>query len=57
VFTAPPSDAEWQAQLAGQTRITVSAQEALKAAWAAWRQAIRTANDHDSGGPRQPHKR
>jgi predicted nucleotidyltransferase component of viral defense system len=57
VFTAPPSDAEWQAQLAGQTRITVSAQEALKAVWEAWRQAIRTAKDHDSGGARPPHKR
>jgi hypothetical protein len=31
VFERPPSEAEWQAQLAGQTRQTVTASEALTA--------------------------
>jgi predicted nucleotidyltransferase component of viral defense system len=36
VFDRPPSDAEWQAQLAGQTRLTVTASEALTAVREAW---------------------
>ena len=39
LFTKAPTDAQWQAQLAGQTRITVSAQAALEAVRVAWRQA------------------
>lgn len=37
LFRAAPTDAEWQAQLAGQTRITVSARQALDAVRKAWR--------------------
>jgi hypothetical protein len=36
VFETPPSDAEWQAQLGGQTRLTVTAPEALTAVRQAW---------------------
>jgi hypothetical protein len=36
LFDAAPSDTEWQAQLAGQTRITVSARTALDTVRAAW---------------------
>jgi predicted nucleotidyltransferase component of viral defense system len=43
MFNRAPSDAEWQSQLAGQTRLTVSAAEALKAVREAWRQASRPA--------------
>ena len=39
LFHRAPSDAEWQSQLAGQTRLTVSADEALIAVRHAWRQA------------------
>ncbi|MGV0745806.1 nucleotidyl transferase AbiEii/AbiGii toxin family protein [Mycolicibacterium sp. XJ870] len=41
LFNCAPSDAEWQAQLAGQTRLTVSAGQALEAVRDAWRQASR----------------
>jgi hypothetical protein len=37
LFVAAPTDAEWRAQLAGQTRITISAREALDAVREAWR--------------------
>lgn len=40
MFHRAPTDAEWQAQLAGQTRLTVSAAEALVAVRKAWRQAV-----------------
>jgi hypothetical protein len=43
MFTTAPSDAEWHAQFAGQTRITVSAQEALEAVRGAWVRAVKTA--------------
>jgi predicted nucleotidyltransferase component of viral defense system len=36
LFLRAPSDAEWQSQLAGQTRLTVSANEALIAVRNAW---------------------
>jgi len=39
MFNRAPSDAEWQAQLAGQTRLSVSATDALKAVREAWRHA------------------
>jgi hypothetical protein len=39
LFSTAPTDTQWQAQLAGQTRITVSAQAALEAVREAWRQA------------------
>lgn len=43
MFDRAPTDAEWQAQLAGQTRLTVTAAEALVAVRGAWRQAARSA--------------
>jgi predicted nucleotidyltransferase component of viral defense system len=43
MFNRAPSDAEWQAQLAGQTRLSVSAADALTAVREAWRQASRPA--------------
>jgi len=43
LFRAAPSDTDWQAQLAGQTRLTVSAEGALTAVRTAWRTAIQTA--------------
>jgi len=36
VFETPPSDAEWQSQLAGQTRLTINAADALAAVREAW---------------------
>lgn len=41
MFNRAPSDAEWQAQLAGQTRLRVTASEALKSVRDAWRHASR----------------
>lgn len=49
MFNRAPSDAKWQAQLAGQTRLTVSASEALKAVRDAWRQASRPARTLTNG--------
>ncbi|HET6736423.1 nucleotidyl transferase AbiEii/AbiGii toxin family protein [Mycobacterium sp.] len=43
MFDRAPSDAEWQAQLAGQTRLSVSASDALRSVREAWRQAARAA--------------
>ncbi|BBZ40622.1 nucleotidyl transferase AbiEii/AbiGii toxin family protein [Mycobacterium conspicuum] len=40
VFDTPPSDAEWQSQLAGQTRLTVDAADALAAVRDAWARVI-----------------
>lgn len=51
LFTSAPTDAEWQAQLAGQTRITVSARDALEAVRKAWRAAIETFDDLQGRGP------
>lgn len=36
MFTTAPSEEQWQAQLAGQTRLTVSAAEALEVVGSAW---------------------
>lgn len=43
MFDRAPTDAEWQAQLAGQARLTVKAAEALASIREAWRHAIRPA--------------
>lgn len=43
MFDRAPTDAEWRAQLAGQTRLTVTAAESLAAVREAWRQAVRPA--------------
>jgi hypothetical protein len=45
LFASAPTDAEWQAQLAGQTRITVSAHQAVIAVREAWRAAVALVND------------
>lgn len=39
LFTAAPSETEWQAQLGGQTRLTITAPGALDAVREAWRRA------------------
>jgi predicted nucleotidyltransferase component of viral defense system len=39
LFSQAPSEAEWQSQLAGQTRLTISAKDALAAVRNAWGQA------------------
>ena len=52
MFTTAPTDTEWRSQLAGQTRITVSAKDALATVRAAWAHAVGAAA---SGG--RPHKR
>lgn len=40
LFASGPTKAEWRAQLAGQTRLTVTPNEALNVVRAAWRAAI-----------------
>lgn len=40
IFEIPPSDSEWQSQLAGQTRLTVDATDALTAVREAWARAV-----------------
>jgi hypothetical protein len=40
IFKSPPSDAAWQTQLAGQTRLTVTAAEALTIVRDAWERVI-----------------
>ena len=40
VFKTPPPDAEWQSQLAGQTRLTVGAGDALAVVRKAWARAV-----------------
>jgi predicted nucleotidyltransferase component of viral defense system len=40
LFERPPSDAEWQSQLAGQTRLTVHAADALAAVREAWARIV-----------------
>jgi predicted nucleotidyltransferase component of viral defense system len=42
MLAAAPTDAEWRSQLAGQTRITISAKDALAAVRASWARAIET---------------
>ncbi|MEP6599390.1 MAG: nucleotidyl transferase AbiEii/AbiGii toxin family protein, partial [Actinomycetota bacterium] len=39
MFTSPPSEARWREQLANQTRLTVTAVEAMKVVAHAWNQA------------------
>lgn len=39
MFTSAPTEERWQAQLAGQTRLTVSAAEALHVVADAWARA------------------
>jgi predicted nucleotidyltransferase component of viral defense system len=46
VFETPPSDAEWQSQLAGQTRLTVDAAGALAVVREAWARVV-TADRRD----------
>jgi predicted nucleotidyltransferase component of viral defense system len=48
-FRHAPSDAEWHAQLAGQTRLTISAKGAIEAVREAWRQAVRAAQTFTNG--------
>lgn len=50
LFKKAPTDAEWQSQLAGQTRLTVSAREALVAVREAWRAATETSDDQHEPG-------
>jgi hypothetical protein len=40
MFDHAPSSAEWRSQLAGQTRLTVTADEALAAVRAGWAAAV-----------------
>lgn len=40
-FTTAPTQADWQNQLGGQTRLTISPEEALTAVHNAWAQAIK----------------
>jgi hypothetical protein len=47
LFDNPPSDAEWQSPLAGQTRLTIRASEALNAVRDAWAPVVRTGDDQD----------
>ncbi|POX81668.1 hypothetical protein C3469_22685 [Mycobacterium kansasii] len=42
-FTTAPTEADWQNQLAGQTRLTVSPRKALRAVRDAWAQVIASA--------------
>jgi hypothetical protein len=56
LFNKAPTDAEWRAQLAGQTHITVSAHQALAAVREAWRAVVDTSDDQHTRGP-LPYKR
>jgi hypothetical protein len=47
-FTIAPTEADWENQLAGQTRLTVSPRHALTAVHDAWAQVIAAS----AGGPR-----
>lgn len=49
MFDRGPSDAEWQAQLAGQTRLSVTAAEALAEVREAWREVLRPAKSVKNG--------
>lgn len=49
-LTSAPTDSEWRAQLAGQTRLTVSARDALNVVREAWRAAVETPNDQREEG-------
>jgi predicted nucleotidyltransferase component of viral defense system len=50
LFKSGPTEAEWQAQLAGQTRITCSVRQALKVVWAAWQGAVESPDDQREAG-------
>jgi predicted nucleotidyltransferase component of viral defense system len=54
LFSKAPTVAEWQSQLAGQTRLTISAREALVAVREAWRAAIETSDDQREAGTSPP---
>lgn len=51
LFDRPPSEADWIAQLAGQTHLTVSATTALRTVRDAW--ALATAHDVEPGAAEQ----
>jgi hypothetical protein len=40
IFVNPPSDAAWRTQLAGQTRLTVTAADALRIVREAWARVV-----------------
>jgi hypothetical protein len=46
VFETLPSDAEWQSQLAGQTRLTVGAADALAVVREAWARVVAAARSN-----------
>jgi predicted nucleotidyltransferase component of viral defense system len=48
-FTTAPTEVDWQNQLAGQTRLTVSPMYALRAVRDAWAQVIASAGRRASG--------
>jgi hypothetical protein len=50
LFRSAPTDAEWRSQLAGQTRLTVSAREALDLVREAWRAAVEMPDDQREEG-------
>jgi len=47
LFERPPSEAEWKSQLAGQTRLTTGASEALDEVRDAWAGVVKPHDDHD----------
>ncbi len=49
LFASGPTEAEWRAQLAGQTRLTVTPNEALYVVRAAWRAALKSTEDQEDG--------
>jgi predicted nucleotidyltransferase component of viral defense system len=54
LFRSGPTEAEWQAQLAGQTRTTSSVREALDVVRAAWQGAVESADDQREGRDLSP---
>ena len=46
-FKNAPTEADWHNQLAGQTRLTVSPRDALRAVHDAWAQIIASAGTHE----------
>ena len=52
MFDNAPSAGQWQAQLAAQTRLTITAAEALSAVQKAWARAVGNApSPTDTGQP------
>jgi hypothetical protein len=51
MFTRAPSDAEWQAQLAGQAHLTVSGNDALQTVREAWQQSVEAADGKEEMAP------